>query len=72
MHAYMHIYANKSMHIYCILDEYMHNSHARDKYFMYSKAIDNIYFYIKVGVFVVKVHKRGYTKQLLCIIIQQK
>ena len=72
MHTYMHIYANKSMHIYCILDEYMHNSRARDKYFMYSKAIDNIYFYIKVGVFVVKVHKSGYTKQLLCIIIQQK
>ena len=47
MHAYMHIYANKNLHIRCITDEYMHKSHARGKYFMYLKVIDNIHYYIK-------------------------
>ena len=47
MHAYMHIYANKNLHIRCITDEYMHKSHARGKYFMYLKVIDSIYYYIK-------------------------
>ena len=70
MHAYMHIYANKNLHIHCITDEYMHKSHTRNKCFMYLKAIDNSYKYSKRSAFMVKVHKYVYTKPLVCIIIQ--
>ena len=50
MHAYMHIYANKNLHICCITDEYMHKSYAHGKYFMYFEAIDSIYYLLK-GMF---------------------
>ena len=70
MHAYMHIYANKMLHIFCILNAYMRIFRAYTKYFMYLKAMDNSYKYSKRSVFMVKVHKYVYTKPLVCIIIQ--
>lgn len=70
MHAYMHIYANKMLHIFCILNAYMRIFRARTKYFMYLKAIDNSYKYSKRSAFMVKVHKYIYTKPLARIIIQ--
>ena len=72
MHAYMHIYANKTLHIFCILNAYMRIFRARTKYFMYLKAIDNSYKYSKRSAFMVKMHKWNSIKQPLCIIIQQK
>ncbi len=70
MHAYMHIYANNILHIFCILNAYMRIFRARTKYFMYLKAIENSYKYSKRSTFMVKVHKYAYTKPLVCIIIQ--
>ena len=70
MHAYMHIYANKMLHIFCILDEYMHVLRARAKYLMSLKAIDSSYKYSKKADFMVKVHKQNHTKTLICIIIR--
>ena len=72
MHAYMHIYANKVLHISCIFNAYMRIFRARTKYFMYLKVIDSIYYYIKRRTFMVKVYKYFYTKPLVCIIIRQK
>ena len=70
MHAYMHIYANKTLHIFCIFNAYMRIFRARTKYFMYLKAIDDNYKYSKRSTFMVKVHKYVYTKPLVCIIIR--